>query len=114
MPSGILGDAPSAGTLQIGQGAPPPQEHAWRHCHGLSGWLSHTQPLFTHHTHFIDHTRRSGSESPATGPGERKYTLEMKVKFWSNRREPSIRSNTVSLPDGKGERDLVPHFALWN
>jgi hypothetical protein len=27
----------------------------------------------------------SGSESPAIGPGERKYTLELKVKSWSNR-----------------------------
>jgi hypothetical protein len=25
--------------------------------------------------HFIDHTRRSGSESPATMPGERAYTI---------------------------------------
>jgi hypothetical protein len=25
--------------------------------------------------HFIDHTRRSGSESPATMRGERKYTV---------------------------------------
>jgi len=73
--SGSRRDAPSAGTLQIGQGAPAaPQEHAWRRCQGLSGWLSQTQPLFMHHTHFIDHTRRSGCESPATGPGERKYT----------------------------------------
>jgi hypothetical protein len=40
-------------------------------------------------------------ESPATGPGERKYTLEMKVKFWSNTREPSIRSNTVNVSDGR-------------
>jgi hypothetical protein len=45
----------------------------------------------------------SGSESPATGPGERKYTLELKVKFWNNPRQPSIRSNAVSLSDGKGD-----------
>jgi hypothetical protein len=37
----------------------------------------------------------SDSESPAIGPGERKYTLELKVKSWSSRRKPFIRTNTV-------------------
>lgn len=47
----------------------------------------------------MDATGR-GSESPAIGPAERKYSLELKVKFWSNRRQPSIRSNTVITCSG--------------
>jgi hypothetical protein len=63
-------------------------------------WFSQIHPVSAQKMHSINHTSRS--QSPAIGPGEGKYTLEMKVKFWSNPREPSIRSNTVSLSDGKG------------
>jgi hypothetical protein len=69
----------SSGRLQAGQGIPaPPQSQAWGPSQGRLGWFSQTHPVSAQKMHFIDHTRRSGSESPATGPGERKYTLERK------------------------------------
>jgi hypothetical protein len=43
-------------------------------------------------------------ESPATVPGEREYTLSKESEILKQSRQPSIRSNTVSLADGKGER----------
>ena len=102
--SGIRGATSSSGTLQAAQGIPaPPQSQPCGPSQGRLRWFSQTQPVSAQKMHFIDHTRRSGSESRQLCQANASVPLEMKVKLWSNPGLPSIRSNTVSLSDGKSD-----------